>query len=66
MQVAKSIHWSTDDLVVGVNITFPDPMSVDELDELQEFLDLWMRGMRRRASPPIPKVDLEQVREALW
>jgi hypothetical protein len=47
----KRVVFSTDDTAVPVQIIWPDPLTRQELSELKEFIDIWMRGLERRAHP---------------
>lgn len=49
VRFAKTITFSTDDSVVGISITWPEPLSRDELSELKEFVAIWLRQLERHA-----------------
>lgn len=49
IRYAKSVRFSTDDNVIGVTISWPDPLSLPELEDLRNFIAIWMRGVERRA-----------------
>lgn len=50
----------------NVSITWDEPMSVDEYDEIETFVALWLRGLKRRieaADGELPRA--EEVRGIL-
>lgn len=46
---AKRVVFTTDDCAVPVQITWPDPLTPHELDDLKEFIAIWLRGLERRS-----------------
>ena len=50
IRYAKRVIFSTDDAAVPVQIVWPDPLSTEEIKELEKFLRIWMRGLKRRAA----------------
>jgi len=65
IRYAKRVVFSTDDSAVPVQIVWPDPLSAEEIQDLEEFLQLWMRGLKRRlAHVPAPPITEPAPNEA--
>lgn len=46
-RIARTVRWSSDDALVPVTITYSSPMNEAEFAEFEEFIAIWMRGLRR-------------------
>jgi hypothetical protein len=49
---ARTLRWSSDDPVVPITITYSAPMNAEEFAEFEEFIALWLRGLRRSVVHP--------------
>jgi hypothetical protein len=46
-RLPERVVFSTDDL--PVTILYPSPMTASEIDDLEDFLKIWVRNLRRRS-----------------
>lgn len=50
----ERVVFSTHDSAVPVTITYPSPLKSHELDDLESFLQIWIKSQRRRSQKELP------------